>query len=102
MREGQDEIFGECVEQSKGEFIVVVVTIDWVFADIVEGVVHPPHVPLHAKTEAAKIDWARDHRPGGRLFGHYDNARVVFVSDLIELTQKGDRLQVFITTMDVG
>ena len=51
--EGQDEIFGECVEQGKGELVLLVFAVDRVGGEIGERVVHPAHVPLEAEAEAA-------------------------------------------------
>ena len=49
--------------------VVVVLAEDRVRGEIIEGVVHPPHVPLHAEAEAAHMRGPRDHGPGRRLLG---------------------------------
>ena len=46
-------------------YAVVMPAVDWVLGDVVQGVVHPPHVPLVAEPQPAPVDRARDHRPGG-------------------------------------
>ena len=54
--------------------VVVVVAIDRVLRQVVERVVHPAHVPLEAKAEAALVGRPRNARPGGRFLGDGDDA----------------------------
>src|ERR1700681_1520470 len=46
MGEGQNEIFGEGVEQRKGQLVLLIFAVDRVGGEIGKGVVHPSHVPL--------------------------------------------------------
>ena len=94
VREGQHEVFGKCVEQPERQQVVVVVTVDRVLGEVREGVVHPPHVPLHAEPEAAEPGRPRDLRPGGGLLGDHDGPGELVVDDLVELAQAGHGLEV--------
>ena len=67
VRQRQNEIFRKRVVQAERDLAVVMLAIDRILADVVERVVHPPHVPFVAEAEAAPIDRPRHHRPGGRF-----------------------------------
>src|SRR4051794_41263892 len=56
MRERKDEVFEERVVQPKQNLTMAMAPIDRILADVVEGIVHPPHVPLVAKAKPASID----------------------------------------------
>ena len=75
VRERQDEVLGEGVDQAEAELAVLVLAVDRVFVHVDEGVVHPAHVPLQAEAEAAEIGGPRDAREAGRLLGGGDDAR---------------------------
>src|SRR5260370_402117 len=64
VREGKKEIFGEGVEKGERELVVLVLAMNGVAGKVVEGVVHPAHVPFEAEAEAAQIIGARDGGPG--------------------------------------
>src|SRR5690606_1167187 len=49
MRERQHEVLGERVEKAEGEVVLVIAAVDRVLREVLERVVHPPHVPLHAE-----------------------------------------------------
>ena len=64
MGERQHKIFGEGIVQAEDDIAVVMLAIDRILADVVEGVVHPAHIPFVAEAEPAKLDRPRHHRPG--------------------------------------
>ena len=51
MGEGQDEALGVGVHLAERELVVVEPAMDGVVAHVLQGVVHPPHVPLEAEAE---------------------------------------------------
>ena len=65
--ERQDEILEEGVVQAEQDLAVMMLAVDRILADVVEGVVHPPHVPFVAEAEPAPVDRPRHHRPGRRF-----------------------------------
>src|SRR6266508_3860095 len=69
MGERQDEVLEERVMQTKKDLAVMMLAVDRVFADIIERVVHPSHVPLVAESEAAPFHRSRNHGPSGRFLG---------------------------------
>src|SRR5262245_6765198 len=56
VRQRQDEVLGEGVVQPELDLAVMIAAIDRIFADIVEGVVHPPHIPFVAEAKPAMLD----------------------------------------------
>jgi hypothetical protein len=58
-------MFAPRVDQSEGEQVMIVLSMDWVFREILQGVVHPSHIPLEIKAEPAVRDRAAYERPGG-------------------------------------
>ena len=75
VRERQDEVLAEGVDQAEGQLVVVVAAVDRVLLEVRQRVVHPAHVPLEAEAEAADVGRPRDARPGGRLLGGRDRRR---------------------------
>ena len=53
VRQRQDEIFRERIVQAEQDLVVVMLAVDRILADVVQRVVHPPHVPFVAEAEAA-------------------------------------------------
>ena len=70
--------------------------------EVVQRVVHPAHVPLHAEAEAADIGRPRDQRPGGRLLGDRLGVALLLVDLDVEAAQEVDRLQVLAAAELVG
>ena len=56
MRKRQHEILVKRIEAAEGEIVVVVLAMDGIVLEIAKRVVHPSHIPLHAKAEAADVD----------------------------------------------
>jgi hypothetical protein len=54
MRNRQNEILGEGVEQAEGDLVVFELAIDRVLAEVTQHVVHPTHVPLHGEAEPVR------------------------------------------------
>src|SRR6516162_699993 len=82
------------VKKTEGEVVVMVLPVDWVGRHIVQRIVHPPHVPFKAKPKSADIDWARHHRPGGRLLRYRSRAASFRKDQLVKPPQKRDRIEV--------
>ena len=85
----------EGVEQPERDLIVVMLPVDRILRHVVEGVVHPPHVPLVAEAEAAIVHRARHHRPRGRFLGRRGRVREASEHFHIEAAQERDRFEIF-------
>src|SRR6266404_9197442 len=62
MGERQDEVLEERVVQTEKDLAVMMLAVDWIFANVFERIVHPSHVPLVPEPETAPIQ-----PPSGRL-----------------------------------
>ena len=94
VRQRQDEVFREGVVQPEQNIAVVVAAVDRILGDVVQGVVHPAHVPLVAEAEPAPVDRPRHHGPGGRFLGRGGGVRIVLEQFRVGAAQEGDRVDV--------
>ena len=56
VRQWHHIIFIIHVGAREGDFIVMVFSIDWVFFEIIQSIVHPTHHPFHPETNSAIVD----------------------------------------------
>ena len=73
-----------------------------VFGKVLEGVIHPTHVPFQAEAEAAEIGWTRDAGPGGGFFGNGKNSGETEVGDFVHPFDEIDSFEIFATAETVG
>src|SRR5882672_3260247 len=102
MREGKDKVLRERVERTKRHFIVMMFSMNGIPRHETQCVMHPAHVPLESKPEAADVERSRNHGPRGGFFGNGLHIREVLVDLLIEAAQKSYRCEIFPTTVFVG
>ena len=81
---------------------MVILAVNGIFSEIVQGIVHPAHVPFHAESKAANIGGLRNHRPGGRLFRNHLDIGKCLIHLFVEALQERDRFQVFPSAETVG
>ncbi len=55
MRQGQNEVFVIGVQEPKGEAVVMVLPVHGVFLHVLQGVVHPTHVPFHTEPQPSDV-----------------------------------------------
>ena len=85
------------VNQTEGEFVVVVLAVDWIVPHVSQCVVHPPHVPFKAKSQPIGVGGAGDSRPCSRLFCNGEHARMVAMHLNVELLDEIDCFKIFST-----
>ncbi len=90
VRQRQNEVLGERVENGEGELTLVVFAVDGVLVEVFERVVHPAHVPFHAEAQAADIDGLGDHGPSRRFLCDHLHVREIPVDHLVETAQELD------------
>ena len=73
---------------------MVVAAVDRVPLEVVERVVHPPHVPFEAESEAPEVHGPADAGPRCRFLGDHQDAGVLSVDRGVQLLQELDRLEV--------
>ena len=55
MRKRQDEILAERVNQRERQVLMAPAAVDRIVVDVLQDVVHPPHVPLVGEPESADV-----------------------------------------------
>ena len=99
---GQQEILGKGVHQAEGELVVVIVPVHRLAGHVVQGVVHPAHVPLHGKAQSTHPGGARDLGPGGGFLGDGQGTGVRAQGEGVELPQELYGLQVLAAAVAIG
>ena len=102
VREREHKVFVVGIHQRKGNIIMMIAPVDRVQAHIIQYVMHPTHIPLHAEAQAACISGAGHHWPGRRFLGNGERAGLFSVDRFVKLTQKVDRFQVLSAAIAVG
>ena len=101
MRNRQNKVFIKRIQQAKRQFPVFVLAVNRIFADVVQRIVHPAHVPFIAEPEPAHRRRTRNHRPCRRFFCTGHNPRAGAVTQFVHLANKRNRFQIFITAVDI-
>ncbi len=99
--EGENKPFGECVEEGEGEAVVTPGAEEGVGSHGLQGVVHPPHVPLLREPQPPPVQTMGDPGPGGGLFGDHEGAGGGFAHRCVQLLEKGHGLQVLAPAMHI-
>src|ERR1035441_2933094 len=74
VRNGQHEILGERIQQAEGDVVVLILAVNGVVGEVVQHVVHPPHVPLHGEAQSVEVDRLGYAGEGGGFLGHGEGA----------------------------
>ena len=90
MRQREDEVLVELVHRRERDLAVVAGAPGEVGLHVVQGVVHPAHVPLEVEAQAADLRRAGDERPRGRLLGDHHDVGVVLPDHLVALADERD------------
>ncbi len=104
----QDVVLAVRVDHRERHLVVVVLAVHRLLRHVLQGVVHPPHVPLQAEAEAAEaagahvVGGAGDAVPGGGLLGDGDDAGAAAVDGGVHLLEEGDGVQVLPAAIGVG
>ena len=99
--QGQDEVLVEAVHHGEGQQVVGPRPEGEVGLHIVEGVVHPPHVPLVVEAQAPVLRRAGHQGPGGALLGHHHHVGEDLPHGLVELAEEGAGVQVLLGALVV-
>ena len=66
---------------------------------VVQGVVHPAHVPLVVEAQAAVLRRVGHKRPCSGLLGHHHHVWIVCLNSAVDLTDKRAGVQIFLGTV---
>ena len=81
---------------------MVVTPVHGIVGEVVEGVVHPAHVPLEAEAEPSLRRRAGDTGPRRRLLRDREHTGLGRVDGLVEQAEELDGVEVFTATLRVG
>ena len=70
---GLHKIFSKLIHGTKGQLVVLVLTVNWIGRKVAEHIMHPPHIPLKIETEPTSVGWVGDLRERGRFLRYTDN-----------------------------
>ena len=94
-----DEVLGKGVHDGEREQAVVAGAPRKIGLHVVQGVVHPAHVPLVVEAQAAVLRRIGHERPRGGLLGHHHHVGVVGLHGAVDLTDKRAGVQVLLGTV---
>jgi len=100
--QGQNKVLVKGVQEGEGQFVHVKPAVDRVIGHEAEHIVHPAHVPLEEKTEAAQVNGPGHARPGRGLFGDGDGPWKTIENLGIEVLDELDGVQVLPPAVTVG
>ena len=94
-----NEVLGKGVHDGEREQPVVAGTPRKIGLHVVQGVVHPAHVPLVVEAQAAVLRRVGHERPRGGLLGHHHHVGVMGLYGAVDLTNKRAGVQVLLGTV---
>ena len=94
-----NKVLGKGVHDGEREQAVVAGAPRKIGLHVVQGVVHPAHVPLVVEAQAAVLRRIGHERPCGGLLGHHHHVGVVSLDGAVDLTDKRAGVQVLLGTV---
>src|SRR4026209_1756004 len=83
VRERKNEVLAPSVDQTERQSVVIASAEEWIRLKVLQGVVHPAHVPLEVKTKSPAVNRMTYLRPSCRLLGNHHPARADSMEHLI-------------------
>ena len=96
-----NKVLGKGIHDGEREQPVVAGAPRKIGLHVVQGVVHPAHVPLVVEAQAAVLRRIGHERPRGGLLGHHHHVGVVCLNGAVDLTDKCAGVQVLLGTVFV-
>ena len=94
-----NKVLGKGVHDGEREQPVVAGAPRKIGLHVVQGVVHPAHVPLVVEAQAAVLRRVGHERPRGGLLSHHHHVREVGLHGAVDLTDKRAGVQVLLGTV---
>ena len=101
VRECQNKVLAVRIDHTERQLTVVMGTEDRIELHIIKEIIHPAHVPLIVKSEAALLYRGRHLRPCGRLFRDQKRTVRIFFINRIQMFEKLNRFQVLIAAVNI-
>ena len=96
MAQRANKVLGKGVHDGEREQPVVAGAPRKIGLHVVQGVVHPAHVPLVVEAQAAVLRRIGHERPRGGLLGHHHHVREVSLHGAVDLADKRAGIQVLL------
>ena len=93
------KVLGKGVHDGEREQPVVAGAPRKIGLHVVQGVVHPAHVPLVVEAQAAVLRRIGHERPRGGLLGHHHHVGAVRLHGAVDLADKRAGVQVLLSTV---
>ena len=94
-----DKVLGKGIHDGEREQAMVAGAPRKIGLHVVQGVVHPAHVPLVVEAQATVLRRIGHKRPRGGLLGHHHHVGVVRLNSAVDLTDKRAGVQVLLGTV---
>ena len=98
MGKRQNIIFAFVIAHGKCQFIMIIFSEDRIEAHIRTEIMHPAHIPFEGKAKSTFLWIACYKRPCSGFLCDHHCARIFFLHHGIQMTEKFDRIQIFIIT----
>ena len=96
MRQYQNELLRERIGHGECHLVVVIASEIRVELHIIKKIMHPAHIPFQAEAKTAVLWLACHLRPRRRFLSDHHYARISSADDAVQMTEKLDRLQIFV------
>ena len=94
-----NKVLGKGVHDGERQQTVVAGAPRKIGLHVVQGVVHPAHVPLVVEAQAAVLRRIGHERPRGGLLGHHHHVGAVRLHGAVDLADKRAGVQVLLSTV---
>ena len=101
MTNRKNKIFIKRIINWKSHKVMVVATINGIFFDIPQCVIHPSHIPFIPKPQSTDVNRQRDIGKGSRLLGYCHDPIDLTVNGCIHFFNEVDGFIVFTTTITI-
>ena len=101
MADRQHIVFRIGIHHGEGDLVVVPFAVDRLLMQVLQGVVHPAHVPLEAESQAACVGRCGDARVCRGFLGDHHDARIVLVCRGVGFLEEVDGLEILAASVDV-
>ena len=99
MAQRANEVLGKGVHDGEREQAVVAGAPRKIGLHVVQGVVHPAHVPFVVEAQTAVLRRIGHERPRGGLLGHHHHVGVVGLHGTVDLADKRAGVQILLGTV---
>ena len=98
VAENENKMLLKSIEHGEGDITLVVSSMDGLFADVAQAVIHPAHIPLEPKAEPVVVGRMRYTGIGCGFLRNHGHAGEALVGDFVAALEEADRFEVLAST----